>query len=180
MKKSAIFTSTFLLAAIFSNDVWAHKLNVFARREDGKIAVKAFFSLKSLCRNAPVTAKDADGNTFWHGKTDVAGTVVFDAIDGEVTIEVDTGTGHSGTATVAAADTGPAPNAADPPVTNDKAPGGEIAALHHEIRALRDELDAFRITMREPSPEKIVAGLGWIVGLFGIAAYCASKGRKKH
>ena len=52
---------------------------------------------------------------------------------------------------------------------------GQVRRLEHQVAALRDELNS-------PDPTQIIGGVGYIVGLFGVAAWLASrkKNRQEH
>jgi nickel transport protein len=48
----------------------------------------------------------------------------------------------------------------------------DIRQIHREIAALRADLD-------EPGMKEVFAGIGYIVGLFGMAAFAAARRRRQ-
>ncbi len=48
-------------------------------------------------------------------------------------------------------------------------------ALSKDLRRLHRELAALKATQNKPGITEIIGGLGWIIGLFGTAAYVSSR-----
>lgn len=55
-----------------------------------------------------------------------------------------------------------------PAMASDPQVAEELRRLHREIAALRADLD-------QPGLQEVFAGLGYILGLFGVAAFVASR-----
>lgn len=49
---------------------------------------------------------------------------------------------------------------------------GDLRRIHREIAALRADLD-------EPGMKEVFAGIGYIAGLFGVAAFAAARRRRQ-
>jgi hypothetical protein len=54
------------------------------------------------------------------------------------------------------------------------------AGLSRELKAIKREIAALSQTVKEPGLKDAVAGIGYILGLFGIAAFMASRRNKRH
>ncbi|MEW6428849.1 MAG: hypothetical protein AB1568_12540 [Thermodesulfobacteriota bacterium] len=52
--------------------------------------------------------------------------------------------------------------------------------LKNELRQIKRELAALRQAQEEPGLREIAAGIGYILGLFGVGAYFAGKRRNGH
>ncbi len=53
------------------------------------------------------------------------------------------------------------------------------AALSRDLRRIHRELAALRADMSRPGLQEVFAGIGYIMGLFGAAAFAASRRRDK-
>lgn len=54
------------------------------------------------------------------------------------------------------------------------------ARLTLELRTIKREIAALNQAVEKPGVRDAVAGIGYIVGLFGIAAFMASRGKKRY
>ena len=50
--------------------------------------------------------------------------------------------------------------------------------LRGELRRIQRELAALRVDMDKPGLKEVMAGIGYIFGLFGVAAFAVSRRRK--
>ncbi len=185
---SSLFTSIFLFVVLPAN---AHRLNVFAYEENGEIRVEAKFSGGRAAKNSLVIVENQQGQTLLQGKTDEQGTFSFPIPDvlkekqADITITVSPGDGHRGSWTLEAQDY-LAEIAADihPPET--EAPLSVQSGTEHENKCTVDEAKLREIIGRELAPIKralaqekvkkvthqdILGGLGYILGLAGIATF---------
>ena len=55
----------------------------------------------------------------------------------------------------------------------------ENAKLSCELRRIQREIAALRADLQKPGLPEIFAGIGYILGLFGVAAFVASRRRKE-
>jgi len=76
----------------------------------------------------------------------------------------------------------PAQNPPDPPAGNDQ----EVVALLKEqnsqlsrdLRRIQREIAALRADLDKPGMKEVFAGIGYIFGLFGVAAFVAARRKK--
>lgn len=182
-----------LLLAMLGLVLWpapafAHKLNVFAHAHGTTIQGKAYFTLNSPARNVTVTAFDPAGEEIGKTRTDQQGEFSLAArFRCDHRLVVTTGDGHGGEYTVAAAElskdlppraatsdrrekqsaeTTPHSSPENTPATTRE--GEELEALRAQIVAMRQQLNEYgqRIRMQD-----VLGGIGYIVGIAGIAFY---------
>ncbi len=175
-----LVTGIFLYAAFPAN---AHRLNVFAYEEMGKIQVEARFSGGRAAKNSPVIVENQQGQTLLQGRTDEQGSFSFPIPDilkekpADITITVSPGDGHRGSWKLEA---------------QDYIAGAIAENLHQEEKTVSptqpesehygiNEAKLRQIISQELAPVKralaqekitlqdIFAGIGYILGLAGIA-----------
>lgn len=181
----------------------AHRANVFAYEDSGTIKVETSFSGGRPAMNAPIEVfDDATGAKLADAVTDAQGLCSFPIPEAarqgrlDMRIALTAGEGHRGEWIIkadeylgAAGDASPAaaPQAAAPtPASVETTPAGAAVgvdeaalkrivaeAVNHELAPLRRSLAA----MSEPGPSTrdIFGGIGYILGLFGIAAWTRSR-----
>ena len=133
----------------------AHRVNVFAYVQGETCYVQGYFSRTRRAQNAKVEVFDRQGQKLLEGKTDSEGNFSFKIPKRtDLKVVLTAGMGHRGEFMVRAEEMedGAGPSEAGTPSNLEK---------EHEV------------TFRE-----IIAGLGCILGIFGIAMWIA--GRKKH
>ncbi len=167
---------------------WAHRVIVFAWPQAGQVHVEAKFSGGRPAIQAAVDVFDENGTKRLSGKTDDAGTFTFaQPSQGGLKIVVNAGTGHRGEWLLSAADLGqpdlPAAAAVDQPATPtppSEAPAPQLAAsgdalerfaalLDRKLNPIQRELTHLRHP--GPSLQDIFGGIGYILGLVGLATY---------
>jgi nickel transport protein len=185
-----------LMLSLFAGSALAHKLKVFARVEAGEIHGSAYFVGGAPASGVTVRVLDADGVALAQLAPDVEGRFRYrPSAPGDYLVEVDSGDGHvarwrlaatefspaaavpAGQTEVAAAPqnvTGPAPASPREPV-----PDAALAALVEEAVArqvgpLREQLQAYEDKVRL---HDVLGGLGYILGLAGLALWWRSRGR---
>jgi len=170
-----------LLLLVLAPHAHAHRVNVFASVEDGRVKVEAYFSGGAKAKNCDVLVYGAGGAERLKLKTDANGEANFTPPKPEdLTIAVETPDGHRGEYKMKAAELGAtdmvtraAPShAAEAPARD----GDETAALKAELAALRAELREMRRGQGNISARDVIAGLGFI---FGLTALCALVWRKR-
>jgi len=162
-----------------------HQCKCFATAEGSTIAGYAWFGGGGRPKGTEVRATSPDGTVLYEGKTNDKGEFAFEArVRCDHIIRVGGGEGHAAQFTVKAeelpeslpAAAGP-PKAAPGPVEvsrADEAGGGARVApgtgeaLVKQVAALRAELEAFRSEQRF---RDVVAGIGYILGLAGVAFF---------
>jgi nickel transport protein len=176
--------------------VLAHKLNVFAQVEGAAIVGHAYFPGDLPARQIDVIARDRSGHELARTKTDDRGTFSFPAkTKADYQISAETSDGHSASFSLLASelpnnlpadasDTAGLPVSADKQTdrrigeVSDASPSplsDQIAALDKQIQALRDQVDQSEQRLRF---RDILGGVGYILGLAGIAMYMMSQRAK--
>ncbi len=192
----------FVIAALvfISTDADAHKIRVFAYENDGSIVAEAKFSSGRPAKKVEIKVLAENQDTLISGVTDNNGEYRFSAevirenTAGNLTITVNDGSGHRGTWELEKADylgektthlhsSLSKPRHSEENQTNIKTPAVPInySAIERivektvareiaPIKQLLTEQKQDTITLQE-----ILGGLGYILGLAGIAAYYSSK-----
>ena len=192
MRKTVAATLLALLPALLLPcAALAHRVNIFAWVEGGDILVECGFKRSNPARNSEIAVFDAiDGRTLLTTRTDDDGRCRFPipiaAREHGLRIRVNAGEGHQNEWNMSPREFGapdPFPSAA--PLPEAKAPAPSVGVTAEEIRAIVDtSLEAKLAPLRaalalreEPSLADIIGGLGWILGLTGIALHLT--GRRK-
>ncbi len=165
----------------------AHRLNVFAGFEDGEIRGYAYFPGGARARGVTVEIRDASGEAAETLRTDRQGAFAWRPDRrGTWTVVAQTPDGHRAKFVVSAADAAePTPDARED--TPAGAPSGQTRPGSHdlsqELAGLRAELRALRRQVAEQRDRRrvqdIVGGIGYFIGLAGIAMYALSRRRKE-
>jgi nickel transport protein len=187
---------TTLVFAIFlsAHPCFAHKVRIFAWNEGGTIHTESKFSGGKPAQHATVTVIDsATGSELLLGETDEQGLFQFPFPDSDTTIKaldiiVNSGDGHKNswhfeiepssikTNISTVENSSPEPQPLRAPTYNEE----QLARLME--RVLEEKLAPIRRQLaeneeRSPSIQDILGGIGYILGLAGIAAYMKSKKR---
>lgn len=182
--------------------VWAHRLNVFAFVDGGEIQVESSFSRGNPARQGRVEVSDAaTGVALVTGVTGEDGVFRFPMPDGarnrghDLIVRVNAGEGHQGEWRIPAAELGrPSVDAVavvrelqdtaavPPPAARSEQ---DISLTPQELEqiidtALEQKLAPIRQMLAEqysagPSLRDIIGGIGWLIGLAGMAAYFKSR-----
>ncbi len=195
-----VILAAFALWLVQAGDAEAHRLNVFAYGDGTMIVGSAYFSGGGAPDGATVTAYGPDGTVLGETTTDAEGAFTIQAtarVDHRIAVE--TADGHVAEFTVAAgelSDSLPAPEGAvdtpepaAPQPAGNGAPTAQPAAIdeaalealvtrtvRQQIQPLREELAALGTDIRV---QDIIGGVGYILGLFGLAAYGMSLRRRQ-
>lgn len=178
--------------------VAAHKVTVFAWAEGDRIYTQSKFSGGRMARNAPVEVYDAAGQKLLEGRTDAEGRFDF-AVPGPgpLTIVLVAGQGHRNEWIVSREEIQEAaglesdgthrtdiqPETLDPVATTPDGAGGESDAIEERLAALMDkklqpvmrQLRSLEAKNARPGFQDIIGGIGYIVGLVGVAAYVSAR-----
>ncbi len=158
----------------------AHRMKVFAAAEGAMVSGYVYFSPGGRARDAAVVATVPDGTVIFQGRTDPDGGFRFEAGQRrDLRITAEGGDGHEASFVVRAAELPDAPPAAPPVGTAP--PPADLAALversvARQVRPLREQLDAFQDAARW---HDVLGGIGYIVGLGGLAYGLAMRPRKR-
>jgi hypothetical protein len=187
-----------LVGLLTSSRALAHRLDVSVDVTEGKVIVEARYNDGLPAREADVKVTDPDGNVLVEAKTDAKGTFRFTlaAIPEHVNVVVKTDDGHRGAVTVSREDlaglagageehvhAGHYPSASEP-WTNEHSSADRdnlheieaaLARIETELHEIDRELEHLRKHQAGASFDRGLAGVGFILGLTGVAAYCLAR-----
>jgi len=178
VRRVLILAALFWLAA--AGSARAHRVNVFARAEDGVVKVEAYFSGGAGARDADVVVYGADGTERRRLKTDADGRCSFrpDRVE-DLRIVVTAGDGHRAEFALKASEFGggTAPEPKVPPLAAGPSreavpcsPGpGEAQGPEARIRDLQRQFDDLRKSRQEISARDVIAGLAFIFATTALA-----------
>jgi nickel transport protein len=182
----------------------AHKVNVFAYVEKGEIVGEGYFSDGTKAQLSSVIVEDASGKELAKTTTGKDGgfRLPLPKAAPPLTVYLFASEGHENTYTLSAADidpdagepaaqapaqaasqaSGQVPPAAVFPAQDAAqavAPAWVAAAVDQAVAARLDPIKAQLARLAEQgdrvSAKDVFGGLGWIIGIFGTAAYIASR-----
>ena len=209
MKRLTIFQLLFifLLIPAMCTSSLAHKIRVFAWQDGGNIVTESKFSKGRPAQNVTVSVSEIEtGKTLLSGTTDSQGIFSFPipkTESKELKIIADGGDGHKNSWNYTLDDTTPADSSGPPllskTMTTTQLPAQPTAKEAAEktlqtittselTRIIETTLDKklapIRKTLAEnsekgPTLKDILGGIGYILGLAGIAAYMQSLKNKK-
>ena len=194
-----LLISAVLILVAGAGPAWAHKVYVFAWAEGDQVITDSYFSKSQKVINGKVNVYGPNGDLLVEGTTDKNGAYAFvPPAKVDLRIEIDAGTGHRGEYILtadelpASAGTGapsPAPEPKSPQTTTEG--GGEKAteetppvatidsqtlkavvteALDRKLRPLERSIADLR-KEQGPGVTEIFGGIGYIIGLMGLALY---------
>lgn len=205
---AALFLWLWVVPWLLPDPAFAHKINLFAWVEGDMVHTQSKFYGGKTLQNGTVQVFDDLGNLLQEGQTDAQGEFSFKAPPkANIKIVVSAGMGHQGVWQLSAEEFGGTdsedtrpdpPQASDilrsrPPTAQEpaKAPASSASGINaNEIRTIVEkELDKklapviktlSKIESRESSMRDILGGIGYIIGLVGVAAYVAGRKKKDH
>jgi len=164
----------------------AHKVTIFAYVEGDTLYSESYFANGAPVVAAPVTVTDAQGKELAQGKTDATGHCNFSlpAPKGDLYLTLDASMGHKASFVVKrdemSLDKAGGAASADAAVTASG--GNEVAncqalpaAITDDLRQIKRDLAKLQQRLDEPGPSQIFAGIGYILGLCGVAALVAAR-----
>lgn len=198
-RKHALFAAICLLAVLVSPAL-AHRANVFAWVESGMVHGEASFSGGKPAMNSGISVLDAaTGEELLTVATDEAGAFKFPVPEeagergSDLEIVLDAGMGHRDSWVVKAEEYGAAPGHSGPGAQVEASPGDATSGaadtgaspkrlenLAASIEALERRIDEMSRTLARgsecgPGVTEILGGIGYIIGLIGLAAYFRSR-----
>ncbi|NOZ63645.1 MAG: hypothetical protein GXO71_01640 [Caldiserica bacterium] len=178
--RKGIFLLCFLL--LLSSSLFAHRVNVFAYKEGGKICLEGYFSDGTPARNSKIEVYNPEGKKILEGKTDEKGEFSF-PIPGEkgnLKIVLLASMGHRGETSISVGGNVPVPAGEGKKIDAGKLGDRDIErmvegavekAMKPVIKMIEEENRRVRLT-------DILGGIGYILGLAGVALYFLSKRKK--
>ncbi len=182
----------------------AHKVNLFAWYDGKMILAEGYFSSGNKAMDSVILVFDSGGKEVFHGMTDKKGEFSFKPPgNGEYRLVLKAGMGHQAEALVSvqAMESGSAaPEAGHAGLQTAESPGlkgdGHAAKDAHKGTVTLTSMEFEQILDRKLNPVKeqllrlaeqgdrvgfrdVVAGLGYIAGLMGLAMYLIQRKRKK-
>jgi len=166
---------------------FAHKVTVFAWVEGDRVHTESKFSRGRMVNQGRIVVYDFQGKKLLEGATDEQGRFSFPVPKKTgLKIELEAGTGHRAEWIVEAEEVG---GEASPVLTEpDVSPAAVDPATASEIRrvveeALDRKLDPvirMLLETRDPGPSvtEIFGGIGYILGLAGVAAWFQSRKKR--
>ena len=205
-----VLITAFFLLTFPASPAMAHKVIVFAYVQGDSVYVESKFAGGRKVKQGNVSVSDSSGTVLLTGTTDDAGNFSFKPPNaGDLVIQINAGVGHLGKWTVTASELadavkGPENEPAASKQTSTDSSESESAksqpetksesiqpavdprvlekmiskAVKREIKPVLDILVEART--EGPSFKDILGGIGYIFGLFGVAAYMASRKKGKN
>ena len=169
-----------LAASLVPVPAHAHRLNVFTYVLDDEVRVEAYFRKGAKAQGAKVEVFDANDALLVEGQTDESGMFAFPVPEtkGELRITVSTGDAHQGECTLALGDGGGSAAQGERPIGVDEAAGrsaGALRGVHEKLIAIEQRLVDIQRDLHEyesrVSLDRVLAGIGFIVGLTGVVMF---------
>jgi nickel transport protein len=197
-----------MVSFLVTSNAWAHRVNVFAWAEGDIVYVECKFSGGKKIVGGDIIVSDSSGVVLLTGRTDDWGKFSFKRPQPtELKITLNAGMGHRAEWTLPAVDGHSGLPADDSPAEKANAPGkpagpdDQIDHRHRERQTAvyagpnRAEIEAIvekaldkkmkpvfemlaASNAKGPGISDIVGGIGYIIGLVGIAAYFNNRRRK--
>jgi nickel transport protein len=193
------------LVFVRAGSSWAHKVIVFAWVEGDTVRTESKYSGGRKVKEGQIIVYDMQGQKVLEGKTDDQGLFSFKAPKRtDLKIVLNAGMGHRAEWTIKAQEFGESREMQAPAGPKQRAPsekGGTAPSVQNaepmasprevdtqEIRriverALDEKLAPVIRRLQEmqdrgPSPTEVLGGIGYILGLIGIAAYFSSRQKR--
>jgi nickel transport protein len=192
--------------SVFSQPVFAHKVSIFAWVEGDMVHTQSNFFGGKKIQEASIEVFDASGKRLVQGKTDKNGEFSFKApVKDAMKIVVSAGMGHQAAWNLKASDFETPGNdnlqgktASSPPKSSENYPASlagtsssapaAAGMTPDEIREIVEKTLDNKLSPvlkmlsesrnRGPSVQDVLGGIGYIIGLVGLAAYVGSRKKK--
>jgi len=182
----------FLIIIMINISAFAHKVNIFAYVEEGKIYTESYFSDGKKCIESKIEVFDNQGNKLLEGLTDKEGAFSFEipSGDGDLKLVLTASMGHRAEYIIQADELGNIKGLIEEKIEEPvSAVSPEVSSFDlKEIQSLiedtlEEKLKPIMREMREIrkfqedriSSTEIIGGIGYIIGIFGIVAYFLSR-----
>lgn len=189
-----ILIFTFLIIIMMDVSVFAHKVNIFAYVEGEKIYTESYFNDGKKCIDYKIEVFDNQGNKLLEGLTDKEGEFSFEvpSENGNLKIVLTASMGHRAEYSISADEirgsVGLIKEENEEPVSivfpeTSSVDLKEIQSiiedtLDEKLKPIMREIIEIKKSQEDRiSPTEIIGGIGYIIGIFGIAAYFLSRKR---
>ncbi len=198
MKTRGFFTLILVMVifgGLWISPAWAHKLNVFAYIEGGTVKGEAYFVDGAPVKNSAVQLQERDGTILEEGVTDEEGRFVL-PVPGDLetfSVVVSGGPGHKAEMELTRIE-----SEEERPLGREKegeedrhgetGKNGEVdleeldqvlrGIVRSETESIKRELVRINQQLSKPGLVEILGGIGYIVGLVGIALWAGNRKRK--
>lgn len=189
-----ILIFTFLIIIMMDVSVFAHKVNIFAYVEGEKIYTESYFNDGKKCIDSKIEVFDNQGNKLLEGLTDKEGEFSFEVPleDENSKIVLTASMGHRAEYSISADEirgsVGLIKEENEEPVSivfpeTSSVDLKEIQSiiedtLDEKLKPIMREIIEIKKSQEDRiSPTEIIGGIGYIIGIFGIAAYFLSRKR---
>ena len=189
-----ILIFTFLIIIMMDVSVFAHRVNVFAYVEGEKIYTESYFNDGKKCIDSKIEVFDNQGNKLLEGLTDKEGEFSFEvpSEDGNLKIVLTASMGHRAEYSISADEirgsVGLIKEENEEPVSivfpeTSSVDLKEIQSIiedtmDEKLKPIMREIIEIKKSQEDRiSPTEIIGGIGYIIGIFGIAAYFLSRKR---
>ena len=182
----------FLIIIMINILAFAHKVNIFAYVEGEKIYTESYFNDGKKCVDSKIEVFDNRENKLLEGLTDEEGMLSFeipseDVIDGDLKVVLTASMGHRAEYIISADELGDTVGLVKeglkepvsvvfPEVSSFDLKEIQLLiedALDKKLEPILREIK--RSQEHKISPTEIIGGIGYIIGIFGIAAYFLSR-----
>lgn len=164
------------LVLLFATNAHAHKVSIYGYVEAGQVRTESYFVDGTKCKACAVSAL-VNGKPLASGITDQEGMYSFALPKGALDIELklDAGQGHGASYTVELDETAPARSMAQLELATLSDNEALRAIVREELTPLQREVQQLRIASERPGMTQIMGGIGYIIGLAGLAMWLKSR-----
>lgn len=151
-----------IIMMLACSSAYAHKLNIMAEVKEDSMTVNAFFADGKPCQDCALSVSDNFGKTVIEGRLDSDGAFFQSgSFPDDVIVTVDAGLGHMATEKLSKTVT--------ENINEGTASSGEDVRqiVRQEMAKQTAELKA-EIAKSRSNIDKIIAGIGYILGIFGL------------
>jgi nickel transport protein len=168
---------------------YAHKVTVFAWVDGDRVHTESKFSRGRMVQRGRILVYDTEGARLLEGETDEEGRFSFPLpqVTG-LRVELDAGQGHRAEWSLNVGQSPqPQPTAASSPEGNTVPPAVDAVtaaavrqAVEEALEARLDPVIRLLLEARDPGPSmtEILGGIGYIIGLAGLAVYVQYRRRR--
>ncbi|EFK10414.1 conserved hypothetical protein [delta proteobacterium NaphS2] len=192
----SLMACLFTLCLLWPGTAMAHRVNVFAWVEGDTVHTESKFSGGRLVNGGEVRVYDLKGNELLSGKTNAQGEFSFKIPQKTaMKIVLQAGMGHRGEWTIPLSEIDPQQSASEPSASQEEQkktsetetvkPSVDLDQLRHALeQSLDKRLSPVLKRLAEaqdkgPTFRDILGGIGYILGLLGLAAYMHFRRRSR-